>query len=260
MDNRRYRQNRAGLITLLVVSAVVVAVVVPVSVYFGAIQTSRSTEPSEPRPRTSRTSTGTATSAVQTLDVGSSTQVVRTTLTTVTRGSSTTTETSTSSSVGSTVPEQDLEEIQRVLLRRHNELRGLHGSPNLTWNDELTRFAANYAANNFSCDNVQLIHSGGPYGENLAAGYQGGESPVNAWYDEISLYNYNDPGFAEATGHFTQLIWNTTLELGCAIVNCNNAWSQYTICEYYPMGNIVGSTRERTQELFRQHVPPLLDS
>lgn len=83
---------------------------------------------------------------------------------------------------------------------------------------------------------------------------------MDAWYDEISLYDYNDPGFSTETGHFTQLIWNSSVELGCAIVNCNNAWNQYTICEYYPMGNIVGTTTERTQELFRDHVWPLLDS
>lgn len=129
----------------------------------------------------------------------------------------------------------------------------------MTWNDVLATFAANYAANNFSCDNVQLIHLGGPYGENLAAGYVGGEAPVDAWYDEISMYNYSNPGFSEETGHFTQLIWNSSVELGCAIVTCDNAWRQYTICEYSPMGNIVGTTAARTRELFSEHVWPLLD-
>jgi hypothetical protein len=51
-------------------------------------------------------------------------------------------------------------------------------------------------------------HSGGPYGENLYATSGG---PVDAyavvkpWYDEVSKYDFNNPGFSGATGHFTQV-------------------------------------------------------
>lgn len=119
-------------------------------------------------------------------------------------------------------------------------------------------YAAQYAATNFDCNNVQLIHSGGPYGENLAAGYVGGYEPVDAWYNEILQYNYSLPGFSPATGHFTQLIWKSSVELGCAYVKCNNDWRQYTICEYSPRGNIVGTTQAITDYFFTQNVLPLL--
>lgn len=33
-------------------------------------------------------------------------------------------------------------------------------------------------------------HSGGPYGENLAAGYPTPEAAVKAWYDENTQYDY----------------------------------------------------------------------
>lgn len=125
----------------------------------------------------------------------------------------------------------------------------------MQWNNTLAQYAANYAANSFSCDNVQLIHSGGPYGENLAAGYVGGKSPVDAWYNEISLYDYSNPGFSEAAGHFTQVVWKSTSQLGCAMVTCNNAWRQYTICEYSnTRGNIVGTDSATGKSYFEENV------
>lgn len=174
-------------------------------------------------------------------------------------GPTETSETSETSSI-SPVPTGDLDDIEFDLLLQHNNKRVLHGAPNLTWNWELAIFAANYASVKLDCDNLELIHSGGPYGENLAAGYAGGFLPVNAWYDEIDLYDYDKPGFAEATGHFTQLVWNGTLEMGCAYVDCHNEWGQYTICEYQPRGNIVGQTDELTKEIFDANVArPLKD-
>lgn len=121
----------------------------------------------------------------------------------------------------------------------------------------MTDYAANYAASNFDCNNVQLVHSGGPYGENLAAGYVGGIEPTDAWYDEIADYDYSNPGYSDATGHFTQLIWASSVELGCAEVICDNIWRQYTICEYSPRGNIVSTNREITVEIFDENVLPL---
>lgn len=249
-DPRRWRENRKRNILLLVATGIVIAVVVPVVAYYSTLGNPRRSN-TNPNPSSSSSSS----SPRNTRTNAPSTQVL--TVMSTTTLSETETDSATSA-IGSTVPTQDLEQVERDMLERHNVLRALHGAPNMTWNDELTRFAADYAANNFTCDNVQLIHSGGPYGENLAAGYVGGDAPVDAWYDEISLYNYSDPGFSEPTGHFTQLIWNTSLELGCAIVTCDNAWHQYTICEYYPRGNIVGMNEELTQEIFSEHVLPLL--
>ncbi|CAK7896067.1 repressed by EFG1 protein 1 [[Candida] anglica] len=175
--------------------------------------------------------------------------------TTLTTSSST----STTPTTSTTSPTDSLNSFEAQILATHNEKRALHGVPDLTWDPVLAEYAANYAAKSFSCDNVQLIHSGGPYGENLAAGYVGGADPVTAWYDEISQYDFSNPGFTEATGHFTQVVWKSSSTLGCAKVSCGNAWRQYTICEYSKQrGNVVGTDSSTGKSYFEENVlPPL---
>ena len=36
----------------------------------------------------------------------------------------------------------------------------------------------------------------GPHGENLAAGYPSASAAVDAWYGEISDYDFSNPGFS----------------------------------------------------------------
>lgn len=145
--------------------------------------------------------------------------------------------------------------FEKDILNAHNEKRAIHGVQSLEWNATLVEFAADYAASSFSCNNVTLVHSNGPHGENLAAGYSGGYDPVDAWYDEIELYDFDNPGFNESTGHFTQLIWKSTCQLGCARVICDNAWGQYTICEYSnTRGNVLGINSETGLSYFGENV------
>ena len=58
------------------------------------------------------------------------------------------------------------------------------------------------------------------------------------YYDEIALYDFNNPGFSSATGHFTQIIWVDSKILGCGIT-CNGGMC-YSACEYDPPGNVQG--------------------
>ena len=37
---------------------------------------------------------------------------------------------------------------------------------------------------------------------------------------EEPFYNWNLPGFAEKTGHFTQLVWKETTQVGCGLTFC----------------------------------------
>jgi uncharacterized protein YkwD len=63
---------------------------------------------------------------------------------------------------------------------------------------------------------------------------------VNAWMDEASAFSYSKPNYSTA-GHYSQVVWRTSVRIGCAIVNCPSAHANNTVlCDYAPGGNIPG--------------------
>jgi len=64
---------------------------------------------------------------------------------------------------------------------------------------------------------------------------------VRGWYDEIELYNYNNPKFSKDVGHFTQLVWRDTKRVGCATaISTGPKGGVFLTCNYDPPGNVMG--------------------
>ncbi len=59
------------------------------------------------------------------------------------------------------------------------------------------------------------------------------------WYEEVNRYQFDNPIYSKSTGHFTQLIWKTTTEVGCgfAVTSDNKIFG---VSNYNPPGNYVG--------------------
>ncbi|KAI0304841.1 CAP domain-containing protein [Russula brevipes] len=123
------------------------------------------------------------------------------------------------------------------MLSLHNKFRQSHGANVLAWSDKLVAAAKAVA------DTCIFKHSGGPYGENLAAG-SGNFTAADGfglWTNEESEYKANNP----TASHYTQVVWKSTLEVGCASMSgCSGIVptdvATYWVCEYNPPGNVIG--------------------
>jgi len=135
------------------------------------------------------------------------------------------------------------------LLDHHNRYRALHCAAPLTWSPKLAA-AAQAWANQLKAKGCAFEHSGGPTGENLAAGTSGtldAKATVAMWYDELKGYSFAQPGFSMQTGHFTQVVWRGTTSLGCGKSQCKglDVW----VCEYDPPGNWEGQYKQQVLPL-----------
>ena len=126
-----------------------------------------------------------------------------------------------------------------------NKYRTLHQAPPLVWDDTITNASQEWS-NNLLTTNV-FQHSGNKlYGENLAyfSGYGNDimvllKKSVDAWYNEVKMYDFTNPGFSSSTGHFTCLVWKSSTSYGIGIA-VDAKSRAYIVMNTSPPGNYVG--------------------
>ncbi len=135
---------------------------------------------------------------------------------------------------------------QNTIVAYINNYRAKHQSPPLTWDVSPANFAQNWSY--YLLSNNLFQHSNSKlYGENLSY-FQGYKATplelilksVDLWYNEISMYDFNNPGYQNGTGHFTCLIWKSSTKFGIGI-SINKTSNEVVISmNTSPPGNILG--------------------
>lgn len=147
----------------------------------------------------------------------------------------------------------DLAALRNAAVSQHNTYRAIHKSPNITLSDSLNSTAQAWAEEMVRIGKFEHSNNRGEVGENLYV-YSTtapstdsttlGNEAVTEWYKEINYYQYDSPGFSTATGHFTQVVWKGSTQLGCGAAQGTetiegiNRNVFYVVCHYSPGGNV----------------------
>ncbi|WGZ94471.1 MAG: CAP domain-containing protein [Candidatus Thiothrix putei] len=146
------------------------------------------------------------------------------------------------------------------MLDSHAQARAAVAVMPLIWSSQMTDYAqqwANHLATNNGCQMQHRSVAGmNPLnaGENLywasAVQWTDGRTEVqnitsahvaSAWASEIADYDYASntcvPG--KMCGHYTQMVWRNSTEVGCAMAICPDK-GQIWVCNYNPPGNVLG--------------------
>lgn len=78
-----------------------------------------------------------------------------------------------------------------------------------------------------------------------------GKSATDQWYAEIKDFDFNDKKFNPKTGHFTQLVWKDSIELGAAIAVSTNGF-HFCVARYRVAGNLMGAYEENIGDVMPQ--------
>ncbi|CAM9891998.1 unnamed protein product [Scytosiphon promiscuus] len=161
------------------------------------------------------------------------------------------------------------------ILEQHNAYRCMHSAPALTYSTDLEADAqvwADHLATN-KCGILEHDSDRSGQGENLAicsgipqasADCASGFTATVNWYNEVEFYvegpsgGTSDP--TEQVGHFTQVVWKNTEQVGCASSTCESPYTgdssffqgqnwkrTYVACRYSPAGNFQTQYLEQVQ-------------
>jgi len=146
-------------------------------------------------------------------------------------------------------PADGFSTIQRECLDSHNKCRAKHGVKPLRLNQKICEYSQKWAEKLASSE--LLEHSGShQYGENLYYCWHSdprivmkGNEPVESWYSEVKTHKYGGKPRTNETGHFTQVVWKDTKELGVGVAKSKSG-KVFVVTNYSPPGNFIGKYKE----------------
>ena len=137
--------------------------------------------------------------------------------------------------------------LQATALKLHNDARRDFQVPPVRWSPVLAAEAYAYA---------QKMAATGIYGHDTTAGRRA-KMGENLWRGQRGVFSYDvmiglmvdevqhfvpgvfpnnsRTGEWHAVAHYTQIVWPTTTEIGCAVAS--SASTDYLVCRYAPTGN-----------------------
>lgn len=71
-----------------------------------------------------------------------------------------------------------------------------------------------------------------------------GEEATTMWYDEYKNYNFRRGGWQGGTGHFTQIVWKDSKELGMGRAKTGDGSLTFVVGRYRPAGNVINYMAE----------------
>ena len=130
----------------------------------------------------------------------------------------------------------------REMLPLHNQFRAARKLKPLVWSDRVAATAQDWA--NALLMTGQFAHRPkNKYGENLYE-VRGQDATAakafEAWASEAKMYDYKSNTCHQGgpCGHYTQIVWANTRELGCAVARSPSR--EVWVCNYNPPGNYIG--------------------
>jgi pathogenesis-related protein 1 len=145
---------------------------------------------------------------------------------------------------GSNISPKDAQD----LLTHHNKVRKDVRTTPLIWSSQLAKYAQEWANHLAKDKNCKMAHRNNPgqngnfYGENIFWGSSAKDfKPLDAskeWYSEISSYKYEKLTEKNwhASGHYTQMVWKDTREVGVGVAFCSSG-GIIIVANYFPAGN-----------------------
>ena len=133
-----------------------------------------------------------------------------------------------------------LDSFSKDALEAHNKYRAQHQVPSVKWSRSLAKDAEAWAQR-LAKEN-SLRNGDTDDGENLYA-ISGkpdlkGHEAVEKWYNGVSNYKFHRPGFQSDAGHFTQIVWKNTQEIGVGKAKTSDG-KVFVVARYRPAGNVV---------------------